>query len=119
VDLWKIMAKDLGWEFTFQPVETLDELLAQAVEGKADVALGAISATAERERILDLTHSYFSTGQALAIRPAAQGKWVWLKNLLSLEFLAALGGLAMLLGLTGFAIWLVEGKKNPADFGGR
>ena len=118
VDLWKIMAKDLGWDFTFQPVATLDELLAQAVEGKVDVALGAISATAERERILDLTHSYFSTGQALAIRPAVQGKWVWLKNLLSLEFLAALGGLAMLLGLTGFAIWLVERKKNPADFGG-
>lgn len=118
VDLWKKIADDLGWSYEFESVEKLEDLLNKVADGEADVALGAITATAERERFLDLTHPYFFTGQALAIHPSIQGKWVWLKNLISVEFMAAIGGLILLLAMTGVAIWMVERKHNSNDFGG-
>lgn len=118
VDLWKKIADDLGWSYKFESVEKLEDLLNKVADGEADVALGAITATAERERFLDLTHPYFFTGQALAIHPSIQGKWVWLKNLISVEFMAAIGGLILLLAMTGVGIWMVERKHNASDFGG-
>ena len=74
--------------------------------------------TPEREALMDFSHAFYSTGLAIAT-PAQQLGWVGVvKQLLSPAFLKAVGILALLLLAVGALLWLVEHKRNAAQFGG-
>ena len=49
IDLWKEMASFAGVQYEFVEVQTVTEQLDAVIEGEADVAIAAISMTAERE----------------------------------------------------------------------
>ena len=65
VALWRHAAGELGLTYEFRELP-LDELLLAVESGKADVGVGALTVTVDRERRLDFTHSYHSTGPAPA-----------------------------------------------------
>lgn len=67
VDLWNIMAQRMEIEYQFKEYD-LHGLL-NAVENKdVDMGIAAISITAEREKVMDLSHSYYQTGFGLVVR---------------------------------------------------
>src|SRR5262245_37966789 len=57
VDLWRKMAAETGRRFRFVEEETVAGLLEGAERHKFDVAIGALTVTANRERRLDFTHA--------------------------------------------------------------
>lgn len=118
IDLWRQVSEHMGRQYEWVPL-SFSELLGQVESGQIDVAVGALTMTAEREAAFDFTHPFYQTGLSIAI-PAApeQGLITSLLSLLSWEFLSVVVSLGALLLGVGFVLWLFERKRNPEQFGG-
>lgn len=118
VDLWRHAASELDRSFEFREM-TLAEMLDAVEKGDAQAAVGALSVTTARERRFDFTHPFHTTGFGIATREIeGTGVLAILSKLVSRQFLAAAGGLLLILFLTGVAVYLFERHRNPEQFGG-
>ena len=118
IDLWRQIAAALNLPFEFQERD-LQDLLGGVADGSLDVAVAALSITAEHEQICDFSHPYYVTGLGIAIAPRHKTPWlVVLKRLFTLYYLKIVVGLCVLLLALGALIWWFEHKKNPEQFGG-
>lgn len=118
VELWERLADQLGVRFEWVRHD-LDALLAAARRGEVDLAISALSITAERDLVMDFTYPFYVTGTGIAVAPRATSpvKAV-LSSLFSWSFLSLLGGLLLLLTSVGALVWFFERKRNPDEFGG-
>ncbi|TGN39009.1 transporter substrate-binding domain-containing protein [Marinobacter confluentis] len=118
IDLWRQIAENMGQQYEWVPLPFSD-LLEQVESGQIDLAVGALTMTAQREAAFDFTHPFYQTGLSIAIPPAPdQGLINSLLSLLSWEFLSVVISLGALLLGVGFVLWLFERKRNSDQFGG-
>lgn len=118
IDLWQETAAEHNWAYRFEAYE-LEALLEAVSTGQVDVAIGAITATAEREERMDFAHPVTSAGLGIAVRNTRSSGWLAVAGaLFSSSFLKGIGTLSALLLLVGFLVWLAERKQNPEQFGG-
>jgi ABC-type amino acid transport substrate-binding protein len=118
IDLWQQIASELSLSFEFRELD-LQSLIDGVADGSLDVAVAALSITAEREEICDFSHPYYVTGLGIAIAPKHKTPWlVVLKKLFSSHYLKVVIGLCVLLLALGTLIWWFEHKRNPEQFGG-
>lgn len=117
VELWEQIAAAEGWDFRYEASD-LEGLIEGASAGNFDAAIGAVTATAEREQRVDFSHPFYTTGLAIALRAEGAGWWALIKGLFTREFVGLLGGLALLLLVVGTAVWAVERRRNSDQFGG-
>jgi len=118
VETWEEIARTHGWTFTYHP-HSLPELLTAIAEGHVDVGVAGLSITAEREKIMDFSHSFFEGGVAIATRQKSAGWLALTRNLLSPDFAKVI--LALLAVLMGFGtlLWFLERHRNPQHFRSR
>ena len=117
IDLWKDLAQklDLRYEIREYDVPTL---LKGGENGEIDV-LVSLNITAVRERQLDLTHAFESTGLAIAVpMEHGGGSFSVAKRVLTPGFLITAGAVAGLLLGAGLLMWALERRDNPDEFGG-
>jgi len=73
VDVWNEVARrlhvDSGWRTVSDPAS----LLREVQSGAADVAVGAIAMTPEREKVVDFSLPYFDSGLRIAVRAQSAG----------------------------------------------
>ncbi len=118
IDLWEQAAQENGWTWEYRQYE-LDDLLDAVSHARVDVGLGAITATAERERRMDFAHPIISSGLGVAVRNDQRSGWLAVvRAVISPEFLKIIGVLILLLFIVGLVAWLFERKANPDQFGG-
>lgn len=118
IDLWRQIAAELNYTFQFKQYD-LHKLLQALETGAVDAAVAALTVTSDREKTIDFTHSYYTTGLGIAHKAANENSLIGLlKSLLSWHFLKAVTGLVVLLFAVGFLVWLIERRKNPEQFGG-
>jgi polar amino acid transport system substrate-binding protein len=118
IDLWHEVAADHGWKYTYRDYD-LDGLLQAVSDGKVDVGVGAITATAAREKRMDFSHALTSSGLSVAVRNDQTEGWLAVvQALFSAAFLKVIGTLSLLLLLIGLLMWLFERQHNPDQFGG-
>ncbi len=72
IDLWEAIAADLKLDYTLKPMP-FEKLLPALEKGEIQVALAAITITAEREKVLDFSYPYFDSGLGLLIRDDREG----------------------------------------------
>jgi len=117
VDLWNLIADDIGVEARFVE-ESLDSVLDGVEVGRLDVGLGALTITPQREQRFDFSHPFYTSGYAI-VTPERGG--VGIIGLLTgfpiVSFLQALAGLSLVLLAGGVVLWLFERKKNAEQFG--
>ncbi|EKF74389.1 extracellular solute-binding protein family 3 [Alcanivorax hongdengensis A-11-3] len=118
VELWEQLASQLGQDYRLRPYKSVGDMLNAVEQGQADVAIGAISVTADRERRLDFTQPMFRAGLGIATRTSPSGWMATLRSLFSWKFLSAVLALGLVLLLVGFVVWLLERRRNPEQFGG-
>ncbi len=117
IDLWRELATELQWDFELRETD-LAGLLAGLEDGSLDVAVAALTVTAEREQAFDFTHPFYTTGLGIAVPGSSSGGWMAvLTGFASLAFLQVLATLALVLLALGFLVWLFERRRNP-QFGG-
>jgi len=118
IDLWRQIATELDRPFEFREVE-VQSLISGVADGSLDVAVAALSITADNEKICDFSHPYYVTGLGIATAPKHKTPWlVVLKKIFTSHFLKVVIGLCVLLLTLGTLIWWFEHKKNPEQFGG-
>jgi len=118
IDLWRQIAAELNFSFEFRERD-LKGLLDGVADGSLDIAVAALSITAQREKICDFSHPYYVTGLGIAIAPKHRTPWlVVFKKLFTRHYLKVVSGLCMMLLALGTLMWWFERKKNPEQFGG-
>ena len=117
IDLWRLLADKLGLAYEIREYSVPD-LLEASKENALDVIV-SVNITAEREKLNDVTHAFYSTGLAIAVVPRADTSFfTTVRRVFSSRFLQIVLALVVILLIIGLLIWLAERRKNPAQFGG-
>jgi polar amino acid transport system substrate-binding protein len=118
IELWRQLAAELNLNYQFREVD-LKGLLDGVADGSLDVAVAALTVTPEREKRLDFTHPFYTTGIGIVTPSKAGNPWlVVVKRFFSSAFLRVLGVLLLLLLSVGVLVWWFEKRRNPNQFGG-
>lgn len=118
IELWEDVAAGMNREYELLPMK-FSELLDAVEIGDVDVAVGALTMTAERDTRFNFSYPFFQTGLSIAIPNAPEHNLLAsLKAFVSWQFLSAVLALAALLLVAGFLLWLAERRRNPEQFGG-
>lgn len=117
IDIWNDLAARLGRRTEFVRVGKFTDELAEVDDGSADVALGPLAITLERERQVDLTHPILHSGLRIAVRERRDtGLLAALAGLPIRRLLELLAGVLALALLSGHLLWWFERGPNPASF---
>jgi ABC-type amino acid transport substrate-binding protein len=118
IDLWREIAAELHFSYELRELD-LKGLLNGIKDGSLDVAVAALTLTADREENFDFTHPFYSTGLSIAVPHRMMGSWTGvIKRFLSLDFLKVIVTLVLVLLTVGMLAWLFEKNRNPKQFGG-
>ena len=119
IDVWDEIAAERGWKFRYQRFDLKG--LLQAVENhQVDIGIGAITATAQREELMDFSHPITSSGIGVAVPKQQSAGWLAVaRSFFSLAFLKVISALVLLLLVVGVLTWLLERKRNAEQFGGK
>lgn len=118
IELWDELAGELGYEYRFREA-TLEELISGLEDGTFDASVAALTMTAERERRIDFSHGFHSSGLGIAVPAVGQGGSQWvraLSNLVDPRFLGAVASLVVVLFVAGLLVWIFERRRNPEQF---
>jgi ABC-type amino acid transport substrate-binding protein len=118
IDLWRRIAERLHLRYEFSEQATVQALLAGAAEGSFDAAVAALTVTADRERIVDFTQPFYSTGLGIAV-PVSESRWESVSRaLFSFRFFQAVLALVGIAIAAGFVVWVLERGKTEHFRGG-
>ncbi len=116
IELWEKIAKELGIEFQWHE-HSLSSLLNGVSDTSLDVGIAAITITSDREKKLDFSHSYYSTGLSIAVPKESDNGWEnVIKGIFSFQMLKLILLLFSILTLVGTITWLMERKNNSKNF---
>ena len=119
IDLWRHLAERLHLRYRLVERADVPALLHAVTSGEADLALGALTVTAERRQTMDFTQPFFTTGLGVAVPRNGLTAWLpVLRSLLSVRFLQAVLGLLATALLVGTLIWIFERHENEHYSGG-
>ncbi len=116
IDLWEAVAKEAGFQFEMQNVETVPQMLDALKNKQADVAIAAISITAERHAFMDFSQPYYDSGLQILVAANTQGSGGMTANLartfLSWTTLKVVGTLLLVMLVISHLVWWFERRKN-------
>jgi polar amino acid transport system substrate-binding protein len=118
IDSWRAVAETLDLKYELRVYDPailsnggleaagVDVLLCQGPNPRA-------------EKIMDVTHAFYTDGLAIATRPEpASGLSRVIDKVLSLRFLRNLGILLVIIVVVGIVVWRIERHSSPDEFGG-
>lgn len=117
IDLWEAVAKEANLQFDMRNLDTVPAMLDAVKTKEADVAIAAISITAERHAIMDFSQPYFDSGlQILVASNAARSGSVW--GNLSHQFMnwgtiRVVGLVLLVMFAISHLVWWFERRRNP------
>jgi polar amino acid transport system substrate-binding protein len=117
IELWNEVANRLDWTTKYLITEDVRGQLAAVADGRADVALGAISLTAERERSFDFSQPTLDGGLQILVpvadtRPSVPGLGGYLDLLFSRTMLIWLSAAVVVGVIPAHVFWLIERRSN-------
>ncbi len=98
----------------------LDQMLAAVENREVDVAVAAITVNYQREKRMDFTHPFHSSGLGIAVG-ARQRRSGWtgiVDAVFSATFLRIVAGLFIAILLSAVAVYFFERRQNREHFGG-
>ncbi len=115
IDLWREIALRLNLRTEFNLHATLDEVLETVKEKKDDLAISAISITAQREEIFEFSQPMFNSGLSILV-PAnkAGGIFGILETFAWGDIFQFLLFFLVLVLIPAHVVWFVE-RKNEAN----
>lgn len=112
IELLRRIAEDQGFDFSLREM-SLTEMLDAVDRGEVTAAAAALTITSERERLIDFSHPYFTSGLGVAVPVREQMTWISaLGRVASGPFLHSLAALLGILALLGALVWLAERRHN-------
>jgi polar amino acid transport system substrate-binding protein len=119
IDLWRRIAEQLHLRYRFSEQATIEGLIDGTKGGSFDAAVAALTVTAARQRVLDFTQPFYTTGLGIAVSTREESRWFpILRVFLSFGFLQAIAVLVGIALSVGFLVWLFERRRNEHYSGG-
>src|SRR5262245_27659981 len=118
IDLWRRVAEELHLRYRLSEQATVDALIERTRAGALDAAIAALTVTAARQRVVEFTQPFYTTGLGIAVSTREDNRWIAIAHtFVSFGFFQAvlvLIGTAMAVGVL---IWGFERRHNE-HFGG-
>ncbi|MGH8046023.1 MAG: transporter substrate-binding domain-containing protein [Chthoniobacterales bacterium] len=117
MELWDSLAKELHVQYDTKVVGTPKEMV-EAVQAKtADVGVGALSITAEREKIIDFSQPFFAAGQQIVVPKVSDGGGSdailsAVSSVLNWKFLGSFALLIFVMLVISHLVWMYEHRIN-------
>ncbi len=115
--LWDHVAEELEQPYVYQKMD-LDNLLHRLASGTIDISLSPLTITSDRMEQMDFSAPYFIAHSTLMRMELSSFErfLAFVKSFFSLAFFQVLGGLAFVILMFGFLVWLFERKGNREEF---
>lgn len=72
ITLWEVLSQQPGIKFRYEEA-SLAEMIEGVADGRFDASISAITITHERERLVDFSHPFYTTGYGIVLPRAASG----------------------------------------------
>ncbi len=120
IELLRLLAVDVGADVDLYAVNSTAKLIDDVSRGQADVGIGAVAITADREQSVDFSQPYVDSGLQILVTERDDGPFggrlgAVARAIFSPDLLFLVVILVAVLVLAAHAIWLTERKTNP-DF---
>lgn len=120
IDVWNEIAKRAGWTTDYALTDDVRGQLTAVATGRADVAVGGISMTSQREQSFDFTQPTLDAGLQIIVpvqdtRPSVPGLGGYLDLLLSRMMLVWLTAAVVVSVLPAHIFWLVERRCEQPE----
>ena len=117
IDLWEAVAREAGLQFDMQSVDGVPKMLDAVKAKQADVAIAAISITAERHAMMDFSQPYYDSGlQILVAGNATANSGNFATNMarqfMNWNTLKVLGLVFLVMFLISHLVWWFERRRN-------
>jgi polar amino acid transport system substrate-binding protein len=112
IDLWRRIADQMHLRYRFQET-TLKGLIDGVADGSLDASVAAVTVTGPRERVVDFSQPFYSTGLGIAVASDVGITW-WpiIRNVFSFGFFRAALVLFVASLSVGVILWLIERRHN-------
>lgn len=116
VELWRRVASDLGLHFEFREMAIPD--LMAGLQRSDLLAVATVTASPEREMMVDLSHPYYTSGLVIAVpvRATSSDWFEPLRDVVSGGTIRITSVLLALLLVAAVLVWLSERRANPDHF---
>lgn len=120
IALWDEIAQRLDWTTEYLKVDNVNSQLRAVSDGRADLAIGAISITSERERSFDFSQPSLDAGLQIMVpvhstEPSMPSLAAFLKVIFSKMMLVWLAAALVISVLPAHILWLIERRHaDPA-----
>ena len=118
-ELWEQVAKEAGLEFEVTTEKTANDMINAVKNNKADVAIGALSVTAQREEQIDFSQPFYDSGFQILINASSDsgflsGIWQLFSKIFNIQALALILLLFGLMAIVSHLVWRYEHKVNES-----
>lgn len=118
IDLWRHIADQLHLRYHFAEVANVQGLIDGVAGGRFDIAVAAVTVTADRARTVDFTEPFYVAGLGIAVPAEDAANWQpVIRTLTSFGFAQAILALVGLALAAGLLVWFFERRHNE-HFGG-
>lgn len=118
MELWDAVSREINVTYATSVTDSAKNMIAAVQAKKADVAVGAISITAEREKIIDFSQPFYEGGQQILVSQKPAGLFdtigAAVGNILNWQFLGSLALLFAAMLVVSHFVWLYEHKINDS-----
>ncbi|WP_186756589.1 transporter substrate-binding domain-containing protein [Echinicola salinicaeni] len=116
--LWNKIAEENDIVFKYKKME-LEQVLEGLSKNEIDLSLSPLTITSERTKTINFSSPYYIAHTSLMQKSqsALNQGLQFIGSIFNLNFLKAVGALALILFIFGALVWLFERKKNKDEFG--
>ena len=121
VELWERVAREAQLPFDpqrdYRVVDSVGEVLSALQHKEADAAVGALSITSEREKIVDFSQPFYESGLQIMVRDQGGSSLTRIaSNLFKGRIFELVGVLLVIVLVYAHLLWLAERRKNSEVF---
>ena len=116
MDLWEEIAKEAGFQFNVQPADSAKTVVDTLAARQADIGLGALSITSEREQRIDFSYPFYNSGLDIVTTSKRSSTLKLLQILYNFRLLKTFGLLLGIVLCVSHILWLMERRANPDEF---
>ncbi|HEX8373428.1 MAG TPA: transporter substrate-binding domain-containing protein [Chthoniobacterales bacterium] len=116
VELWEALARETGMQFEMSTVNSAKDMIAALENKTADVAVGALSITSQREAICDFTQPFYDSGLQILVTVKSESTlgsaWQLISNLFNWKLVGVFLLLIVAMLIISHLVWMYEHPVN-------
>ena len=116
IELWELISRELKIDSNFTVVPSANRMVATVKNKQADVAVGALSITADREKSIDFSQPFFESGLQVLVpkKPAGTAAVLGsiLSNIFTWQLVAGVGVALSVMFIISHLVWKYEHPVN-------